>query len=249
MREHTRQGLTLAQQCGHRRMEMIANMCIGQTLWCMGAPIEAERMLQDLPLSDVEFGPTSAYRPFMLAWMHAERGALGEARTHADHLAFTLGRDRGLPLDEGRGRWVLAEVLRRAGALEEAEREVEGAWRLLSLTCPVELSGVLATKAALKLQQGKPDEALAAAEEGLSRQAAMQMHDHFFRGSFLRLVHVESLAANGRHDEARKAVANARDRLLAIAAKIDDPTYQKSFLENVPENRRTLELARQWLGG
>jgi hypothetical protein len=210
MREHTRQGLTLAKQCGHRRMEMIANMCIGQTLWCMGAPIEAERMLQDLPLSDVEFGPTSAYRPFMLAWMHAERGALGEARTHADHLAFTLGRDRGLPLDEGRGRWVLAEVLRRAGALEEAEREVEGAWRLLSLTCPVELSGVLATKAALKLQQGKPDEALAAAEEGLSRQAAMQMHDH---------------------------------------SKIDDPAYQKSFLENVPENRRTLELARQWLGG
>jgi hypothetical protein len=34
-----------------------------------------------------------------------------------------------------------------------------------------------------------------------------------------------------------------------IAAKVDNPAHRKSFLENVPENRRTLEPARQWLGG
>ena len=39
-----------------------------------------------------------------------------------------------------------------------------------------------------------------------------------------------------------------RDRLFVIAAKIGDPEYRKSFLESVPENRRTLELARQWVG-
>jgi hypothetical protein len=52
----------------------------------------------------------------------------------------------------------------------------------------------------------------------------------------------------GSHEAARAAIGKARDRLLAIAEKIGDPDYKKSFLENVPENRRTFELARAWLG-
>ncbi|WP_437681383.1 protein kinase domain-containing protein [Sorangium sp. So ce131] len=249
MLEHAKRGCELARQCGHRRMESIGSLGVAMGVWCLGAPDEAERMLTSLPISDTEFGPVSAYRPFVMAWMLAERGALAEARAYADHLALTLGRARGLPLDEGRGRWVLAEVLRRAGALEEAEREVDSALRLLGTTCLTDVSGVLATKAALRLAQGRPGEALAAAEEGLSRQAAMGLHDRFFRGgSFLRLVHAESLVATGRHDEARAAVARARDRIFSIAAKISDDVYRTSFLENVPENRRILELAREWLG-
>ena len=204
-------------------------------------------MLRELSSSDTEFSVTSAYRPFLLAWLLADRGETGEARVVATRLV-TSGRDRGLPLDEGRGRWVLAEVLRREGALEEAEREVESAIVLLSRACPADVSGVLATKAALKLAQGKPGEALAAAEEGMSRQAAMRLHDKLLRGSFLHLVHIESLLANGRNAEARAALANARDRILAIAAKLTDPAYQKSFLEDAPESRRILGLAREWLG-
>jgi hypothetical protein len=238
----------LSRQSGHLRTENIAAIAMAMSLWGLGAPDEAERMFQGLPLSDAEFGPISAYRPFVMAWLLAERGALDEARSYADHLAGTLGRARGLPLDEGRGRWVLAEVQRRAGALEEAEREVEGALLLLSRACPSDVSGVLATKAALKLAQGKPGEALEAAEAGFARQASQRRHDHFFRGSFLRLVHIESLEANGRHEEACAALADARDRLLSLAAGMTDPAYQKSFLEKVPESRRILELARQWLG-
>ncbi|WP_437681392.1 hypothetical protein [Sorangium sp. So ce131] len=153
MLEHAKRGCELARQCGHRRMEGIGSLVTAVSVWCLGAPDEAERILQALPLSDTEFGPVSAYRPFVMAWMLAERGALAEARAYADHLALTLGRARGLPLDEGRGRWVFAEVLRRAGALEEAEREVDSALRLLGRTCPTDVSGVLATKAALRLAQ------------------------------------------------------------------------------------------------
>jgi hypothetical protein len=181
-----------------------------------------------------------------MAWMLADRGALDEGRVYAAHLS-TLGRARGLPLDEGRGRWVLAEVQRRAGALEEADEEVERAILLLSRTCPLDVPGALATKAALRLAQGKPGEALAAAEDGLARQVASKMDDHLLRGSFLRLVHIESLEANGRHEEARAALVSARDGLVSMVETIVDAAYQTSFLENVPENRRTLELAREWL--
>jgi hypothetical protein len=36
--------------------------------------------------------------------------------------------------------------------------------------------------------------------------------------------------------------------VLAVRTRIDDPTRQKTFLENVLENARTLSLARQWFG-
>jgi tetratricopeptide (TPR) repeat protein len=247
MLEHGRKGLKLVRQCGYRRMENVAIITTATSLWALGAVTEAEQMFQELLLSDIEAGIVSSYRPFILAWLLADRGDTGEARVMATRLV-TSGHARGLPLDEGRGRWVLAEVLRRAGEHEAAEREIEAALPLLGATVALDVPGALATKAALKLAQGRPGEALAAVEEGLSRQAAMKMHDHFFRGSFLRLVHSESLLANGRHVEARAALVNARDRLLAIAAKITEAAYQKSFLENVPENRRTLDLAREWLG-
>jgi hypothetical protein len=36
--------------------------------------------------------------------------------------------------------------------------------------------------------------------------------------------------------------------VFAIADKIAEPGYRTSFLEAVPENARTLTLARAWLG-
>jgi hypothetical protein len=69
-----------------------------------------------------------------------------------------------------------------------------------------------------------------------------------FRGAFVRLARAEALHAAGALDAARAAIADARARLVAIADTISDPAYRTSFLEGVPENARTLELARAWIG-
>jgi 2-methylisocitrate lyase-like PEP mutase family enzyme len=69
-----------------------------------------------------------------------------------------------------------------------------------------------------------------------------------FRGAFVRLAHAEALHATGAHGAARDAIARARAYLLAVADKIADPGYRASFLEQVPENARTLALASAWLG-
>jgi gamma-glutamyltranspeptidase/glutathione hydrolase len=45
-----------------------------------------------------------------------------------------------------------------------------------------------------------------------------------------------------------RAIADARARLLTTAGRIGDPAYRRSFLEDVPENARTLALAHAWLG-
>jgi hypothetical protein len=70
----------------------------------------------------------------------------------------------------------------------------------------------------------------------------------FFRGQYLRVVHAESLAAAGEEEAARAAIAEARDHLFEQAATIGDVDFRRSFLENVPENARTIDLARRWLG-
>jgi hypothetical protein len=69
-----------------------------------------------------------------------------------------------------------------------------------------------------------------------------------FRGAFVRLAHAEALHATGANAAARHAIAGAQAHLVTIAGRIADPAYRQSFLENVPENARTLALARAWLG-
>jgi eukaryotic-like serine/threonine-protein kinase len=69
-----------------------------------------------------------------------------------------------------------------------------------------------------------------------------------FRGAAIRLVRAEALHATGAQDAARAAITEARSRLLAIAEKIEDPAYRRSFLEDIPVSARTFALARTWLG-
>ncbi|HEX8114382.1 MAG TPA: hypothetical protein VF516_41920, partial [Kofleriaceae bacterium] len=125
-----------------------------------------------------------------------------------------------------------------------AEREVQLA---LAMAVPLEQPGVLATLSALRLAQGHAEEALAAAEDAMARCHAMSACG-MFRGAFVRLAHAEALHATGAHDAARRTIAEARARLLAIADTIAEPSYRTSFLDAVPENARTLALARTWLG-
>jgi hypothetical protein len=215
----------------------------GLNLWFLGASAAAEQHLEEIVAMDEMLVMVNHLRRFSLSWLRADRGALDDARTLATQLSED-GRARNNPMEEGRGRWVLAEVLRRTGDLAAAERELEAA---LAMAVPFERPGVLATLSALRIAQGRTGEALAAAEDAVARCTAMGGCG-MFRGAFVRLAHAEALHATGAHDAARRAVTEARARLLAIADTIADPAYRQGFLDNVPENARTLALAHAWLG-
>jgi tetratricopeptide (TPR) repeat protein len=226
---------------GGERMFLSLHLFSGLNLWFLGAGDEAEPLLRAIPAADEAMGPTSSLRRFALAWRLADRGALEDARALATQLA-EHGRAHRLPLEEGRGRWALAEVLRRLGDLDGAAREVEAALRVV---VPLERPGVLGTLAMIRLAEGRAGDALAAAEEAASACAAMGGCG-MFRGAFVRLARAEALRATGAIDAARAAIADAGARLHAIADKIPDPAYRRSFLEDVPENARTFALARAW---
>ncbi|WP_437550830.1 protein kinase [Sorangium sp. So ce367] len=241
---HTKEAMAIAKAIGHGKYYTVFSAIAAMNRWLIGATERAERDL--LGLRDEELGSISSMRPFVLAWLLADRGALGEARAWAAGLVAS-GQAKRLPQDEGRGRWALAEVLRRAGELAAADAEAQAALSMLSMACPLEVPGVLATLAAVRLAQGRAGEGAAAAEEGLAKYRAMGGCSLFFRAAFLRLVHAECLDAAGERDAARAAIAEARRCVLANADKITNAGDRASFLENVPENRRTLALAGRWV--
>ena len=146
--------------------------------------------------------------------------------------------------DTGRARWALAHALMHRGDLAEAEREAEKA-RLLLAPLRIDHVGASATLAGIQLAAGRVEEALATAEAAMADYGRLGACG-FFRGPYLRVVHIEALLAAGREHEAREAIAIAHEKLLLLADRITVPRYRSSFLEVVPENVRTLELARLW---
>jgi len=230
-------------QINHHRGIANAQACAGMNLWFLGALGRAEQELRGVESGDDELG--SIHRSMSLVFVLAERGALAEAAVVAARLV-EAAHARRHRMDEGRGRWATAEVWRRKGDFDAAEREARAALELLA-TAPLDRIAAAATLAAILLAQRRAAEGLAVAEDAMAKYAAIRACG-FFRGAFLRLVHAECLWATGDHTAARAAIERARERLLANAEKIGDPGFKKSFLANVPENARTLKLAREWLG-
>jgi eukaryotic-like serine/threonine-protein kinase len=240
--QHTAALHDLFDAIGGERAFVSAQLLRGMNQWYLGALAPAAQALEAIPIADTSLGTGSSRRRLMLSWLYADLGALARARALATQLAES-GRAHHNRLEEGRGCWVLAEVLRRDGDLNGADREIQIA---LARVVPLEQPGVRATLVALRLAQGRAEDALAAAEDAMARCEAMGGCG-LFRGAFVRLAHAEALHATGAHDAAARAVADARARLFAIADKITDPDYKASFLERVPENARTLALANTWL--
>jgi ATP/maltotriose-dependent transcriptional regulator MalT len=146
---------------------------------------------------------------------------------------------------EGNSRSYLAEILLRMGETEAAEAQVRRAVELLDATKPGQLLA-RATLANVLLAEGRPAEALAEAREARALVATMSMIDE--GRALANLVYAEALQASGEDALARAAIAEARDKILAMAARIVDPDRRRGFIEDVPENMRTMDLARRWLG-
>ncbi len=244
--EHARAAERLCEALNHTVLLMFARGCHGRNLWCLGALAEADQVLSSNTPGDDELRTIASVWLFCLAWLRADRDVLDEAQRAAERLV-KLGQSRHLKMEEGRGRWVLAEVLRRKRDYEAAEHQIQAALAILASISAHDVPGILSTLCFVRLAQGRVAEALATAENAIARYGAMGSCG-FFRTSFVRLAHAEALEAAGNHAAARAAVAVARVRLLAIADRLPDPAYAKHFLEEVPENARILALAATWLG-
>jgi eukaryotic-like serine/threonine-protein kinase len=239
--------MNAGRQVQYHRMAQVGQSFLGMQTWFLGARDEGEKLLLGVTLSHEEMGFSATPRPICLAWVLAERGAFDEARRWAEVL-IQYGQARHLTTDEGEGRWALAEVLRRAGDLEGADREIAASIKLLRPHHVLDTPAILATLARIRLAQGRVEEAVAAASEGVAVYEKTG-ECAYFRAMFVRLTLVEMLEAAGQHEQACVALEKARAEVLANADKIGDPAVRRRYLEEAIEPRRVLELAREWLAG
>jgi hypothetical protein len=209
-------------------------------LWhgCMGAP-SALASLDRLESSGANVGILRSFANLGAASLHCSSGRHREARD-----AFAHEASNPNAFTAATGHWGHAVCSLRAGDLVEAESEaVRCMDRAGSIQVFVQMSSAVLTAA--RLLRGDARGALEEADRALSAQTT------WLALSLLHLTRAEALHALGRVDEARNAIRSARDRVLRIAGELeheDLPDLRQPWLENVPENARTLKLAREWLG-
>jgi hypothetical protein len=178
----------------------------------------------------------------------ARQHRFDEARGHEERAVSTFAAHVD-PRMEGASRMYLAEILAaeaetsasRDGLLDRAEREASRAIALLEIARPLQAQA-LAVRARILLATGRP--ALDVARTALDAlQGIAEVDDG---DALVRLAFAESLFAAGEPALARAAIEEARTRLLARAAKLDDDATRAAFLRNIPEHASTLALWERW---
>ncbi|XYH94989.1 protein kinase domain-containing protein [Sorangium sp. So ce1128] len=216
----------------------------------LGAYADAARVLRAAMADTERLGLPymAAYAKENLGRTLLHLGELDEARALLDDArrSFVAAGDRRM---EGGAYIYLAEVFRLAGDLPSAETEARKGCELFA-DVPTLIPYALAILAGVLLAAGRAGEALEVANRAAELAAPIiAAQGHLEEGeSHIYLVRAEALEACGAREEAHATIATARGRLLERAARIANPAWRASFLENVPEHARTLALARAWLG-
>lgn len=137
-----------------------------------------------------------------------------------------------------------ADVLSTAGRLDLAAESAREAV-LLSAEFPPIHPQALGILAHVELRRGDVAEALRLSRQAMEILASL---GSVLEGAELvRVTYATALHRSGAVDEAKAAIADARDRILRSASLIGDATLRDGFLHRVSANAATLRLSREWL--
>lgn len=243
-RRHARTACSIFEEARISRLERFARVFLAMTSWNLGLLDEAEVELRPLvrAAGDPLLGMIATrYLTFVLI----ERGELAEARRLAEErLAEARASGRGdSAAREAEGRWMLGVIAAREGDPSSAAEHLSASLDGLR-TLPPQWLIAASRLAYVRLAQGRAAEALALTREAMEVQARMGGHGH--RSLLLRVAHAEALHATGERDAAAGELREALALLHVRAEGIDDPAVRRRFLEGRAENRRALDLAREW---
>jgi eukaryotic-like serine/threonine-protein kinase len=236
------------EQAGDLRNMCVRSLNLGYAHLQLGAFAASARVLREALGEAERLGQKSmqAYARHNLGLSLGRQGKLAEARAVEEEAvaAFRAQQDRRM---EAASRIYLAMILRLSGAAPEAEREARAVAEDPA-TPPGLVALALATVAEARLspESGQAAEALAAARRAM--EILRELEGVEDGESLIRLVFADALAASGDQEGAKEAAREARERLLSRAGKVGDAELRASFLQNVPENARTLSLAERLLG-
>ena len=213
--------------------------------WQIGALDRARREMSAIAAAGPRAALTAAMRLPYEALALIDAGALPEARAVVETIAAgSAAHPPALALlKEGTARWLLAEIALVSGDAEAAEHGARAALEQIG-GYPLFHGSAEVLLAAALLAEGRGEAAVAAVRSPLA--LLEEQGGRGFRAARTRVTAAEALAAAGDAAEARRVLSLAHADLLARAAGIADADLRRSFLEAVPENARTLALAREW---
>ncbi len=228
------------ERAGDERYACMQRGHVGYACLEIGAYADAELHLREALASGLRLGLSNvvATAKHNLGRALQLQGQLAEALA-IESEAVALFVAQGDHRLESAAHTYLAYILYELGELDRAEAELA---RSLELALPPIRPQILASQAYVFLAQNRVADALARATDA---QHEFDEIGGVEEGeSLIRLMLVEARLASGDRDGAREAVHAAHARLQARASRISDPERRRMFLEQIPENVRTLELAR-----
>jgi len=192
----------------------------------------------------------SVAEPMQLEFAAAAKAKLGYALAHtgrveegiavlSDALAACL--KHGNRRSESLARVYLARLLahkKDEGAQAMARKAVDAADGL-----PARRAYALATLAVIMMDGTDLTDAVAFAVEAqsiLERLGGVEEGE-----SLIRLVNVLANRLEGKEEQARRLLSDAKRRLIERADRLGDPEVRRSFLERVPDHARILALAER----
>jgi tetratricopeptide (TPR) repeat protein len=243
LRESLETALAFFEQGGDRRNACLTRQNLGFAFAELGDYEGAEHALRSLlPVAErMGLHEVAAGTLQNLGRVLAYRGVFEEGRS-IQKQAIDAFRTQEHPRAMGLAQAYLAELELLAGDLGAAEPEARAAVDALSGVPPLR-AGALAVLARILLAEGRADDALTAAREAHTLLESLGTIEE--GEGLVRLVYAEALAANGHTDAFARAIAAARDHLLAKASRIRDPAGRQRFLTAIVDNARTLALVSQ----
>jgi eukaryotic-like serine/threonine-protein kinase len=217
----------------------------GLSLVQLGAFPSAEAMLERALADAQRLGLPGAVNEtkLCLAQLYGRMQRSDEALDTVNEVigGFMVQRDR---VGEGRARAYLAGFHHLAQRFMAAEEEALRALPLLDAAPPYR-AALLGLLALSRADRGDGEGAHAAGRDAMEELEGL---GGTMEGEALvRLGYAEGLSAKGDLEGSRRAIAVARNRLLARAAGIDDPEWKRFFMERLAEHTRILVRAGEWL--
>jgi tetratricopeptide (TPR) repeat protein len=245
MLRRRRQAVAQATRADDRRMLCALRLGVGDAHLHLGAYADAEAELRLVIPEAARLGLASmgTAATLNLGLALAIQGRWEEGLTSIEEATLAFAA-QGDPACEATARVYASLVLTWSGHPDRGEQETRAALAL-DADPPVRAYACAALALAM-LARGRAREALTAAGEGHALLVSLGTVEE--GESLIRLAWAEALGAAG-DARAPGAVAEARDHVLRRAGAIRDPERQRSFLERVPENARTLALTGRGPGG
>jgi hypothetical protein len=192
---------------------------------------KAEQLRDSLPLSEVRVA---------LAELLAN-ATDADSWNESHHLALQATEAKGT-LVSGIARRILAQLAYQRGDWATGESEARVGNELLR-QFPGQRLGLVAVWARILHAQGKESECLQVCEQAAQEQQALGIET--FSAIELYIELAEARARAQRPDLAKDATGQALQLLRGRLADILDPAWRATYLREVPENTRLLQLAAQ----